>query len=235
MTSKGLISLLLRRWYLVLVGAAITLGVAATTTDPAGVYWTQFHVVLLPPTYEEFPNELEDSPYSLSPLAGVVVAEYNGTNPSLLTSSSDTTIYGMGDRKGVMVRMPNQGNQWFPTYSSPNIDVQVADSSPERVVAQSKQVTADLQTILNRLQRSVGVAPSARVSMIASATEPAIDHVSGSRTRALGALAVVGAALTVISIYWLERLRIRRRTQATSRASSELRNLGTTRDPAPVG
>lgn len=216
MTSRDLFRLLVRRWYLVLVGAAIALAVAATVSKPAGIYWTQFNVVLLPPTYEEFPNEFEDSPYSLAPLAGVVVAQYNGIDPSLLTSSSDTTIYGMGERSGVMVRMPNQGNQWIPIYSSPNIDVQVSDSTPEQVATQAKETIADLQQILTELQASLGIAPSARVTMIASAADPAIVHVSGSRVRALGAIGIVGAATTIASIYWLERLVLRRRTKHDS-------------------
>ena len=235
MTSRAFLGLMLRRWYLLLLGAAITLAVAATTTDRGSVYWTEFHVVLLSPTNEDFPNELEDPPYSLAPLGGVIVAEYNGTNPSLLTSSSDTTNYGMGERTGVMVRMPNQGNQWFPTYSSPNIDVQVVDRSPERVLQQSQQVKRDLEGILERLQRSVRVAPGARVSMISSPAEPAIVHVAGSRMRALGALGIVGASLTAVSIYWLERLLIRRRKSSPAGASAATLVQGTIREPAQTG
>ncbi len=214
MTSRELLALMLRRWYLVLAGTAITLAFAATTTNPQGVYWAQSNVVLLAPTFEEFPNKLEDPPYALTPLAGVVVAEYNGTNPPLLTSSSDTTIFGMGDRSGVMVRMPNHGTQWQTVYSSPNIDVQVADSSPEQVAIQVQQVTTELKDILSRVQESIGVPPSSRVTMIASPTDPTIVHISGSRIRALGAIGLLGLILTIGSVYWLERWIVRRRMKA---------------------
>ena len=206
MTTLRLLALMLRRWYLVLAGAAITVAFMAATTNPPGVYWAQFNIVLLAPTFEEFPNKLEDPPYALTPLAGVIVAEYNGTNPPLLTASSDTTIFGMGESEGVMVRMPNRGTQWQTVYTSPDIDVQVAGSSPKQVAVQMQQVTSELREILSRVQESIGVPPSASATLTASSADPTIVHVSGSRTRALGVICLLGVILTILSIYWLDRL-----------------------------
>ena len=216
MTSREMLALLVKRWYLVLLGAIITLGVASTTSNPSGIYWTQFNMVLLGPTLEEFPNQLEDSPYSLTPLAGLIVAEYNGNNRPMLTSSSDTTLFGLGDREGVMVRMPNNGNQWQPVYSAPNIDVQVTDRSPEAVQLQITQVTTVLREILDRRQNELGVVPSMKATFIMSSADPTIVYVSGSRVRALGMVALLGVALTIISIYWAERLLHQRRKRGAS-------------------
>ena len=147
----------------------------------------------------------------MTPLAGLIVADFNGIHRPLLTSSSETTLFGQGVRQGVMVRMPNQGNQWQPVYASPNIDVQVVDLSTEAVALEARRVTAELNDLLAKRQQELGVQPSIRATMIASSADPTIVYISGSRARALGAIGLLGMAITTISVYWIELLLVRRR------------------------
>src|SRR6476659_4104392 len=136
MTSRELVRLILRRWYLVIVGMLVTLAVLWPTTHRPGVDWTQVEVVLLPPTFEEFPNQYEDPQYSMSALAGVIVTDFNGGHTPLQTATSDTTLYGEGVRNGTQVRMLNLGTQWSPLYDLPRIDVQVVGDDPAAVAEQ---------------------------------------------------------------------------------------------------
>lgn len=214
MTSIHLFRLLIRRWYLVIVGLALTLVVLWPATHRPGVYWAQVNVVLLPPTTEYYPNKLEDPQFALSALASLIVSDFNGAHQPTLMASSVTTLYGEGRTSGVEVRMPNSGNQWKPLYPSATIDVQAVDSSPDGVTDQITSVTARLKDLLADRQDALGVDPTVRVSLISSPVDPSVYYVTGSRMRALGAGGIVGLAVTVAGVYWFERLLTARRARA---------------------
>lgn len=211
LSASDLVKLLLRRWYVVVLGAVLSVGALSVTTGQPGVYYTQFNLVLLAPTEQYYPNKMEDPRHALAPLAGVIATDWNDTHPPLFTASGDTTLFGEGLRQGVQVRVPNQGSQWEPAYLTPNISVQVVDSAPETVAANAARITSELNTLLLSRQEAMGVRPTMRVTMLAAPEVPSVDYISGSRTRAALATGVVGAILTVIAVYWLERLLIRRR------------------------
>lgn len=206
MTSRQLLRLLVRRWYLVLVGMTLTLVTLWPATHRPGVYWAQVNLLLLPPTSEYFPNILEDPQYSLSALAGVIVSDYNGQNEPPLMASAETTLYGEGRTSGVEVRMPNVGNQWKPLYPTATIDLQAVGASPQSVIEQVSDTTRTLDNLLATRQDQLHIDPSARVSMINSPKDPVVFYVTGSRARALGAGAIVGVGLTIAGVYWIERL-----------------------------
>jgi hypothetical protein len=206
MTSRELLRLVLRRWYLMLLGAAISVGALYLITHRPGVYWTQFNVVLLAPADKHYyPNKLENAHDQLAPMAGLLVADWNGVDRPLLTSSGETTLFGEGQRQGIQVRVPNEGSQWAPRYFSPNIDVQVVDRNPDRVAQEARRVTAELNALLQKRQDALGIQPAMRMTIIVSPANPNIEYVSGSRTRAALATGLVGAALTTVVVYWTER------------------------------
>ena len=217
MTSRELLSLILRRWYLVLLGAVLCFAALHLTVQRPGVYWTSFQVIVLAPTYEEYPNQLEDPHFALAPMAGVLVSDWNGSERGLLTASGDTTLFGEGLRQGVRVRMPNQGSQWRPLYTSPIIDVQVVDRDPRVVEESAHRVYTELTALLQRRQDGLGIRPSIRMATLMSPAAPNIEYVAGSRTRAVGAAGIAGVALTGLAIYWIERLVVWRRLARNKR------------------
>lgn len=228
MTAGELLRSMFRRWYVVLVGLVVTAAVLWPTTHRPGVYWTQFNVVLLPPVYAYFPNKLENPQYSLGPLAGVIASDFNGNNRPLLTASPDTTLFGIGQRAGVQVRVPNLGNQWTPYYPSPTIDVQVVDIDPALVSAESQRVVSELKRLLDTRQDQQGIDPSMRVSILASPSDPSVYYTSGSRMRTGGAVCLVGLLLTITAVYWVEQLATRQR-KMSARVPTR-----TARSPRPV-
>lgn len=208
MTAKQLLRLVLRRWYLMLAGAALTLCVLYVAIHQQGVYWTQFTLVLLSPTGRYYPNKIEDPRYSMSPMAGLLVADWNGSRRPLLTASGDTTLYGEGLRQGVEVRLPNQGSQWQPLYVSPNVDVQVVGADVETVEREAARVTSELSALLDQRQEAAGIRPSMRMTLISSPKEPSVAYVSGSRPRAMLAIGLAGAIVTtslVCAVDWYSR------------------------------
>lgn len=221
MTSRQLLWLLARRWYLVVVGITLTLAILWPATHRPGVYWAQVNLVLLPPTSEYFPNVLEDPHYSLTALAGVVVTDFNGQHEPPLMASSETTLYGEGRTSGIEVRMPNAGNQWKPLYPTATIDLQSVGASPKIVTDGVADTTRRLNDLLAARQDELGIDPSVRVSLISSPADPVVYYVTGSRARALGAGAIVGIGLTIAGVYWFERLLQARRSRSRIGMSSK--------------
>jgi hypothetical protein len=76
MTARELFRLLLRRWYLMLLGAAMSVGALYVATHQPGVYWTQFNGAA-GADRRYYPNNLADPHYALAPMAGVLATDWN--------------------------------------------------------------------------------------------------------------------------------------------------------------
>jgi hypothetical protein len=219
-TTRGMIALLTRRWYLLLLGAVLTVGGTYVATHRAGVYWAGYSVVVLAPTQKYYDNSLVNAPYEMPEIAGVFVRQYNGAHPGLRTVTSDTRLYGEGERSAVKVRMVNDGSQWKPLYPVPVIDVQVVDPSSQVVAARSAETLDQLQHLVQEYQDQAGVKPSARITALPSA-DGGITYHDGSAMRAAGASGVLGVSLTLLSIWWVDALLARRRRTASATTTEE--------------
>jgi hypothetical protein len=215
MTARGLLNVLLRRWYLVLLGASISMAGLGIALSQPGVYWTQVDVVVLAPPDAVHPNRLQGPRFAETEMAGLMVGDFNQGDRPMLMASSDTTLFGEGVRRGIQVRLPNNGSQWRPLYVRPSIDVQVVDSSPERVERESSRIIAQLLDILESRQNAFDVPPALRMTAMASPQDPVIHYVTGSRMRLVPAFGLLGACLTTIAVYWVDRwlLRFHRRSK----------------------
>ncbi len=210
MTSSDLLRAALRRWYVVLVGAVISLGFVFVATHQPTVYWTQFNVLLIGPKNPEFPNYLEDPRYTLYPIVGLVVTDVNGGRPGMLTASTETNMVGQGIDDGVQVRVPNLGTQFRRDMSASYLDVQVAAPTPEQVSERFASTLEEIRGSLRERQDELGVVPGMRVSATPATDDPTIYAIGGNRMRAAGASGISGAAATFALVYWLERRRTRR-------------------------
>lgn len=212
MTSRDLIVAGLRRWYVVLVGAVVSLGCVYVATHQPPVYWTQFNVLLLGPQDPEFPNYLEDPRFTLYPLAGVVVDDVNGGERGMMTASTDTNMVGQGISDGVQVRVPNLGTQWRRDMSASHIDVQVAAPTQEEVVRRAERTLDEVAAALQTRQDELGIVAGMRVTSVPATKAPPVYQIGGNRLRAAAATGMSGAAVTFFLVYALERQRARRRS-----------------------
>lgn len=226
MTSRDVLRSLLRRWYLVMLGAGLSVFALWLCLDRPGVYWTEFNIVLLAPTYEFYPNQLEDPYEALAPMAGVLVTEWNQDRRPLRMASTDTTVFGEGLRRGVRLRLPNNGSQWLPAYTTPSIQVQIVDDDPVRVSEEARRVRAEVDALLERRQASAGIVPSMRVTAMAAPDDPTVSYVAGSRVRTMGAVGLVGASLTLVGTYWIDRWLSRRGRPSGSAGTAAHRRRG---------
>ncbi|SEB56443.1 hypothetical protein SAMN04489844_0538 [Nocardioides exalbidus] len=214
MTTRDLISAALRRWYVMLVGALVTLGFVYVSTHQPTVYWTQFNVLLIGPKIDQFPNYLENSRYTLFPLVGVVANDLNDGDPVMVTASTDTNMVGQGISDGIQVRVPNLGTQWRRTMTANYLDVQVAGATPDEVTERAKEAVESVAKALVERQDEIGISPALRVTSVAATDDPTVFAMDGSRMRATAATGASGAAVTISLVYWLERRRAKRRARA---------------------
>ncbi|MFC7724017.1 hypothetical protein ACFQW6_02790 [Nocardioides sp. GCM10028917] len=210
MTTRDLIRAMLQRWYVMVLGAVISLGFVYVSTHQPTVYWTQFNVVLLGPTDPEFPNYLEDPHLTLHPMVGLVADHVNGGARSMMTASTDTSMVGQGIQSGIQVRVPNLGSQHRGDFSANYLDIQVAGPTPEGVTADARIAVEMVEASLDSMQDDLGIEPRSRIRSIASTSDATIYPVRGNRVRAAAASGVSGAAMTVVLVCWLERRRNRR-------------------------
>lgn len=204
MTSLDLLRLLVRRWYVMAFTGVLGLGALAMVWQhPTAVYFTRFDVVLLAPRHVPDPNEMEDPSFSLAPLAGLLVSDVLEGERLVPMATSDATLVGEGVRDGWSVRLPNTGNQWVPSYTRPNIDVQVVGADEDRVIAEAARVRALLDGALDRRQEQFGVALGLRTTLMSSPADPVVSRVVGSRSRAAAGvllLTLVGALLAAAAV-----------------------------------
>jgi hypothetical protein len=214
MTSSELLLAALRRWYVVLVGAVLSLGAVYVSAQQPTVYWSQFNVLLLGPKIEEFPNYLEDPRYTLYPIVGLVVddvnRDLNGGRPAMLTASTETNMVGQGIMHGIQVRVPNLGTQWQRVTSANYLDVQVAGATPDEVTDQAGLAVDRVAASLEERQDELGIGQGMRVTSVAAVDDPTIYPIQGSRMRAAAATGASGAAMTFVLVYALERRRTRK-------------------------
>jgi hypothetical protein len=210
-TAGELISLLLRRWYVAMLCGALTAAGALVLLERPPVYFAQFELALLPPLEPTNPNTLHRDPYGITPMAGLMVVEFNRGKHPLDMSTTETTLYGEELTRGHRVRMRNVGNQWQPVYRDPVIDVQVVDPDPERARSEVQRIRAELAEILRRRQVEMKIRPAAMMTLQPAPADPVVQEVSGSRPRVLVGLAMLGGTTSLLAVIWVERLSRRRR------------------------
>jgi len=212
MTARDFLAAALRRWYVVVLGAVVTVGVLAVVQRQAPVFFTQYNIVVVGPSgTTEDSNVLENPRYGLQPLVGVISTDLNDGHPPLLTGDVDATMVGMGAREGVQVRVPNLGTQWRPLFSANYLDVQVAARTPEQVQAKAEETSARVEQLLEQRQDELGVPANLRARAVPSSEDPIVYPMAGSRSRALAGTGLTGMAVTAVLVFWLERWRPRRR------------------------
>jgi hypothetical protein len=223
--------MLLRRWPFTLMGAVGSFVVLWIALHQSPVYFTQLDAVLLPPE-DTLTNPLREGQHALSPLAGLIVMDVNDGVPPVQLSFATTTLYGEGVRVGERVRLRNRGSQWQSIYDVPIVDVQVVAGDPESVRARALALVAELDRALAQRQASEGIRPSARVTLENPAGDPVVQQVGASRSRAAGAVAMLGAVLTFLAVALVDRRLLARRANAVRRKPNA--EPEHTREPVPV-
>lgn len=213
MTSSQLLRALLRRWYVMLACAVLTVVAISLAGTVQGVYRTQVDVVFLPTNST---NALEDQTDSLVHFAAIIEREFNGSSDTAGVSSSSATLYGAGVRSGYQVTLPSSGGQWRTNFNRPVLAVEVVDSSAERAREVRQGVLARIDALVRSRQEKLGVAPKNVITTFQSPEKPVVSYITGSPPRAAAALGILGTGIAITASVLVDRVRARRRPRSLS-------------------
>ena len=217
MTSVEFLKLLVRRWYLVALGLAITVGVTMVAAGPSVVYFSRTTVNILEPDRGKVRILGYHSPDSIA-VANIVAARVNNGVHTPLASNPDVTLYSMGILQGTHAQVRNVGGQWLSSVTEPVVDVQVVDPSHDAVEANMHAEVAKIGTELTQLENQLKVPADERIELELNPPDPVIEQVVTNRARATAGYGLFGLGLTLVATYWIDRVltqRARRRVAVT--------------------
>jgi len=240
-TAYELVRVARRRPVSLMAGLIATLALVLTA-HPEPVYWATMELRVVAPAAPGAPKTLED-PDSDPIIAAttMLTSLVNGGHVQPKSASPNTTLYGEGYRQAVSARLRDKGGQWGSSVRDAIIDVQAVDSNPSAVRISLEKQSAELTRLLSQLQDDLDVAQSQRIMVIAPSTDADVLEVGGSRVRAMASSLLIGLAVTLTSIYWIEILARRRaarlmpQRRALSTASPRQRSVPQRRpEPSPT-
>ncbi|GAA1969441.1 hypothetical protein GCM10009798_32530 [Nocardioides panacihumi] len=226
MTTERLVRILLRRWYVVGLGLAITVLGMQQVRAQQGVFFSQVDVVFTAPPTRVAPNTIQANASGLVSIAGMVAAEVNKASNTPVTASAGATLAGQGVRDGYQVRLPSDGGQWSRNFDRPVLDVQAIGAEPEMVRQRVVTVVAEIDRVLAELQNADGIPAEDQVKTLSAPTSAQIFYRKGNTSRATAVTALLGFWLTVVLTVAADSVLVRRR-----RARVAVRRV----DRVPVG
>jgi len=202
----------LRRWYVVVVGAAVTLAALLLLTDRPSLYTSRVTLTVISPAPPGGSSSLQQPVPAV--IASTAVMRVNGHPHELRASQADTLLVGRTQQVGDDVRLQHFGNQWTATALYPTIIVEAVDVTAEAVQERIEDRVADVQEAMTGLEDDLDVPRSQRVSLSQSPPVAPASFIPTSRPRAAAGTGMVGVGLTCWAVFgvdaWMRRRRERR-------------------------
>ncbi len=188
MTAWDVWAALGRRWYVVLVGLGVTLGVLAGVARVEGVYVAQVDVVFLAPATSASPNRIASASNGVIATAGLVQrlvdpAREDGSH--LVSTSAVVSLVGQGVRNGSAVVLPDTGGQWDHSFSRPVLSLEVTGSTADDVRVRAEDLVARVQETTRTAQVDAGVIESNAITTYPLPATPQVEYRQGHRSAAL--------------------------------------------------
>ncbi|MRK00826.1 hypothetical protein GEV27_04760 [Aeromicrobium sp. S22] len=217
MTAADVMRVLLRRWPVVVTGAALTLAAVIMLGSDRSVYSAQTDVVFLAPKSAQAPNPIEATSDSLIATAGLVSRMVSQGAPPPATASSTVSLTGQGIRKGHSVELPDSGGQWVASFDRPALVVQVAGPSEAWVRSTLQDQIGRIENALATMQQKDGISARNTITTSSTPRSAAVDRAGGDPERAAGAGLLLGASLTVLAAIGMDQMLLRRSAGRASR------------------
>lgn len=205
MTLAQLMQLLLRRWPIVLLGVALTLGAAVLGTRAEPVFHARTEMVFLAPPSARYPNELVTQTEALIVTAGAVVKRVEGAREELKYGSPVANLVGAADvGETTWIGLLDTGTQWVSSFENQIVLIDAIGDSPSQVQERISSAADALQRELQSLQQEQSVPAEDYITARMSPESPVVEEVRGSRVRAIGMTLAIGGFLTVAAVVVLE-------------------------------
>ncbi|WP_197674428.1 hypothetical protein [Agrococcus carbonis] len=216
---------------MVVIGAILTAVAGAAVAQQDGVHYSRTELIFLAPTSDDRPNAIGTQSDSITMTAGAVARAVVGPARLPKYASPEVTLVGLGVDEGWSLRLPDTGGQWATNFATQRLVLEVAAPTAEAVAAQQEELVREVAATLESLQARYGVAPASRITVIESPEAPVIQHVTGSRVRALAMTAALGIGLTLACVQVLDR---RRRAAAVAPLPARRAPRHAARAPRPL-
>ncbi|GAA1158850.1 hypothetical protein [Ornithinicoccus hortensis] len=214
MATDRLSTVLIRRWYIVALGLALTVTALALTSTPHHATYIRAQATFgLPDSRLGMEPSLPEGA-SLLPFAAAVGRAVSGIDTPAFVST-ESPYPAVGARAGSSVRLLNTGNQWSRNFIAPTLLIETIDPIPEiaehnlyATIDQVEQKTEQFQTETNF---------SAWQKIIVRIDDPEIMTLGPTRrevAKALIVTSVLGAVSTILSVRFVDRLLERKRKNA---------------------
>jgi len=227
-TLRAVLSAIGRRWYFALATLLVTALAFALFARDGGTYTTKTVVTFLVPATSSLSPDNGSGDSSVIAFARSVAAAVNtGKNP-ISYSTDDAPYYGAGLRQGVLVVVPNDGNQWFQSFTRAEIDIEIVGRTQKWV---KQQQTTYVDAILQAATDQQNLLVSQPGTHITASVVPLtldIGKVAPTRSAlaaAAGALLIGALLVAAWGSVALDRRLVRRRSArpVPGRRSSPLR------------
>ncbi len=218
MSFCGLMGVVLRRWYVALATLMCGAAVILVLAQDDGVFTTRTAITF------RYPGATALQPYngfrdkSVVSFASLIARKVNGGEAPATYASDSAPYYGAGIRQGVLVGLPNEGNQWLPMYRDAQIDIQVVGPTAGWVDRTRNELVRRVLTLSEGQQVEAGIPASNRIAVSVDPVTRDILHVVPSRTiHLLGAIGLF-AAVCMVGAWAAVMLDsgLRRRTRRTN-------------------
>jgi len=190
-----------RRWYAPLVILLVGALLVVVFARDSGVYTTKTVVTFLLPSATSLSPHNGSSDTSIIAFARAVATQVNNGNEPAGYSSEDGPYYGAGIRQGVLIGVPNDGNQWYASYTRAEIDVQIVGHTHQWVAQRQSEVVGRIVTAARKLQGALIADPTQYISVAVVPLTLSIGRVAPTRSAEVGALAAMALAVLIVSAW----------------------------------
>ena len=198
-----------RRWFVLLLGLAVTAVAVGWIGGAPGVYQSVTRLVLSPPSsYQKERNGILIAPTNdqLIPLAVVVERRINGGRSVRRATAPDATLADEALYDNWSIHVPDYGGQWASNVTEPTLILQATGSSVAIVESKMSALMARVDLELAQLQ--VDLPAVAHVHYVASPSTLQVEHLQGHASAARAMVIVLGLLLSIAATIGVDRLAI---------------------------
>lgn len=218
MNTRALAFLLGRRWYILALFLGLAAALYGAVSNHDGLYSTRTVIQFTYPGTQVLNKYNGSDTGELISFAVIVASAINNGREVERYAADVAPLYGVGEREGVRITVPDMGGQWNTSYKQSQIEVGIIGPSESWVKAKQAEY---VQRVLSAAEAEQLAQDTADDAMLATQILPlttTIEHIEPSRMNRLmaaGALAasavLVGGWVAVKVDPWLARRGARKR------------------------
>lgn len=218
MTFRAVLTAMRRRWYFVLVTLLVAAVAFVLFARDGGGYTTKTAVTFLAPSTTSLSPDNGSGDTSVIAFARSVAAQVNSGRDPVSYSMDDAPYYGAGLRQGVLVVVPNDGNQWYQSFTHAEIDIQIVGRTEKSVKQEQGEYVRRILASSHAQQDVIVSNPNHYLTASVVPLSLVIDKVAPTRSALMAAAAAMLLAGLIVSAggaVLLDRRLSRRRSVRT--------------------